>query len=178
MKGDDPKDPHYELVRAFPVPSLNNHDEDSLGVIKDPGNRFSFYNGGNRWTYGRYMKMLVKKHGVALRLTWHYSAVAGDPYYALDCREDDYGWFNTNIDGELVPSIDILGKILPGLKDYRYLSTLDRLIRERPDHPATAEAKKLFEEMMDLEAGAERSRTVDFEADRAKVVAAIEALLK
>lgn len=80
MQGDDPKNPHYELVRALPVPSLNIHDERSVAVIKDAGGWFSFYNGGNHWTFGRYMKMLVKRHHLALRLTWHFNVVAGDPY--------------------------------------------------------------------------------------------------
>ena len=155
-------------MRALQIPSLNSHDEASLGVIKDAGGRFSFYNGGNRWTYGRYMKMLVVKHALALRLSWHYNVVAGDPYYALDCREDDYCWFNTNAKGELVPALRMMGQIQPGLNDYRYLSTLERLIKEKPGHPKRAAAKQLFDEMMDLKAGTDRNRKVDFEADRAK----------
>jgi hypothetical protein len=177
MTGNDPKDPHYELVRGLQIPSLNNHDEQSLAVIRDAGGKFSFYNGGNRWTYGRYMKALVRKHQLALRLTWHYNVVAGDPYYALDCREDDYCWFNTNPEGELVPSLQILGSILPGLNDYRYLSTLERLLKENPRHANHAKAQAVFDEMVDLQAGADRNREVDFEADRAKVVEAILAML-
>ncbi|HUV38255.1 MAG TPA: hypothetical protein VMY39_01515 [Planctomycetota bacterium] len=178
MSGNDPKDPHYELCRALQIPSLNIHDEASLGVIKDAGGRFSFYNGGNRWTFGRYMKMLVVKHDLALRLTWHCNVVAGDPYYALDCREDDYCWFNTDAAGELVPSLQMLGQIQPGLNDYRYFSTLQRLVKEKAGHPNHAAAKKLFDEMVDLKAGTDRNRKVDFEADRAKVAAAIQSLLK
>ncbi|HUW57295.1 MAG TPA: hypothetical protein VMZ92_11730 [Planctomycetota bacterium] len=178
MTGDDPKNPHYELCRALQIPSLNLHDEASLAVIKAAGGRPSFYNGGNRWTYGRYMKMLVVKHDLALRLTWHYNCVAGDPYYALDCREDDYCWFNTNEKGELVPSMSILGQILPGLNDYRYLSTLQRLLKEKPGHRNAAAARKVFDEMVDLKAGTDRGRQVDFAADRATVVEAITSLLK
>jgi len=178
MRGNDPKNPHYELVRALQIPSLNGHDEASIGVIKDAGGRLSFYNGGNRWTYGRYMKMLVVRHDLALRLSWHYNVVAGDPYYALDCREDDYCWFNTNEEGELIPSLSMLGQIQPGLNDYRYFSTLQRLIKEKPGHPNAAAAKKLFDEMMDLKAGTDRNRKVDFASDRAKVAAAIVSLLK
>ena len=178
MSGNDPKNPHYELVRALQIPSLNGHDEASIAVIKQAGGRFSFYNGGNRWTFGRYMKMLVHRHQLALRLTWHYNVVAGDPYYALDCREDDACWFNTNARGELVPSMSILGQILPGLNDYRYLSTLERLIKEKPGHRNIDPAKRVFGEMMDLRAGTDRGYPVDFEADRTKVAAAIESLLK
>ncbi|MFQ5809473.1 MAG: hypothetical protein ACE5JM_07630, partial [Armatimonadota bacterium] len=53
MTGDDPEDPHYELVRALQIASLNRHDEKSIAIIHDAGGTFSFYNGGNRWTYGR-----------------------------------------------------------------------------------------------------------------------------
>ncbi|MFQ5810861.1 MAG: hypothetical protein ACE5JM_14690, partial [Armatimonadota bacterium] len=119
-----------------------------------------------------------RRHELALRLTWHYNVVAGDPYYALDCREDDYCWFNTNADGDLVPSLRILGNVLPGLNDYRYLSTLERLLGEKPGHPDHARAKAVFDEMMDLQAGTDRDREVDFEADRQRVVEAILALLE
>ena len=33
--------------------------------------------------------------GLKFRLAWHWNIVAGDPYYALDCREDDYAWANS-----------------------------------------------------------------------------------
>ena len=185
MRGDDPKDPHYELVRALPIASLNLHDDKSLAVIRKAGNGFSFYNGGNRWTYGRYMKMLVLKGDLKLRLSWHWNIVAGDPYYALDCREDDYCWYNTDETGRLVPSLRFLAQIRPGLYDYRYLSTLQRLLKENPGHPAAARARKVFEEMMDLTAGKDRpafrhraaGRLGEYEADRQKVTSAILALL-
>jgi hypothetical protein len=185
MTGADPNNPHYALVRALPVASMNGHDAASIKVAQDAGNRFSFYNNGNRWTYGRYMKMLVVKHQLALRLTWHFNVVAGDPYYALDCREDDYCWYNTNSRQEMVPSVSLLGSILPGLNDYRYLSTLQRLLKDRPDHSKAAEARKVFDAMMDLTAGKDVNvyqerrgpRLAEYERDREAVVKAIESLL-
>lgn len=183
MEGADPKNPHYQLACALPMPSLNGHDEASLRALREAGNRFSFYNGGNRWTYGRYMKMLVVKHQLALRLSWHYNIVAGDPYYALDCREDDYCWFNTDADRTMIPSISWLGQILPGLNDYRYLSTLQRLLKEKPNHPAAAEARKVWNHMIDLKAGADcrgegsdSANAASFDADREAVVKAIQSL--
>jgi len=187
MRGNDPKDPHRQLVEALPIPSLNLHDEASLAVLRQAGNRFSFYNSGGRWTFGRYMKMLVVRHGMALRLTWHYNIVAGDPYYALDCREDDYCWYNTDARRTMVPSMSFLSDVLLGLNDYRYLSTLERLLRERPDHPGAAAARKVWEEMMNLTAGKDRqppasaddpSGVRTYERDRQAVIAAIEGLLK
>lgn len=179
LVGDDPDDPHLALARTLPVPSLNRHDRRSLQAIVAAGNRPAIYNNGNRWTFGRYLKMLVVRQQLALRLAWHFNATAGDPYYALDCREDDYCWFNSNARMDLVPSVTFLADILPGLNDYRYLTTLQRLLRERPDHPAAAAARKVFEAMIDLEPGRDLARpdgSVRYEADRSAVAAAITAL--
>jgi len=131
MTGSDTNDPHYKLLATFPITALGIHDEESIGVIHGAGNRFASYNGGDRWTYGIYLRMLAKKHKPALRLDWHYNINVGDPYYALDCREDDYCWYNTNADGEMIPSLDMLRDAIPGLNDYRYLATLERLIGEK-----------------------------------------------
>ena len=178
MEGNDPKNDHYELVKALLMPSLNLHDEGSLAVIREAGNEFSFYNGSTRWTLGRYMKFLVKKHNLKLRLVWHLNAIAGDPYYALDCREDDYCWFNTNANGDLVAACPFAGPLIAGMNDYRYLSTLERLLKEKAGHPAAGEAQKLFDEMMDLKAGTDRDRAGNFDEDRKRVAAAIAALLR
>ena len=179
MIGKDPKDPHYDLVRALLMPSLNNHDQDSLSVLEKAGNRFSFYNGESRWTYGRYMKMLKYRHKLALRLSWHFNIVAGDPYYALDCREDDYNWFNTDANQNMVPSILLLGQIIPGLNDYRYLSTLERLLNEKPAHPFAAKARKVLDEMMAITASCDRDGPEDsknFEKNRASIIDSIVSL--
>jgi len=182
MTGEDPKDPHRELVAALPIASLNTHDEASIAAIRRSGSRFSFYNGADRWTYGRYMKMLVARHEMCLRLVWHFHVCVGDPYYALDCREDDYCWFNTDADGEMVPSIKFLSQIQPGLNDYRYLSTLQRRIAASPDHANAAKARAVWRQMIDLKAGTDRptgarrrkaGKLADYEADRQKVIDAI-----
>ncbi len=187
LHGNDPKDPHLALAQALPLAALNNHDEEAIRAIQSAGNAFAFYNGGNRWTHGRYMKMLVAKHRLALRLSWHFNVVAGNPYSALDCREDDYCWFNTNAAGELIPSLDFLVDVLPGLNDYRALTTLDRLLRENPNHPAAAAAQKVYEEMIALSPGGtdrqvaeirhREGKLDDYDKDRARVDSAIESLL-
>ncbi len=185
LEGSDPKDPHYELVKALPIPSLNLHDEASLKLIKDSGNRLSFYNGGSRWCFGRYMRMLSDKHGLALRLIWHYYAGAGDPYYGLDSREDDYCWFNTDETQTMVPSVALLTNVTQGLNDYRYLATLKRLLKEKPGHPAAAEARKVYDEMVDLVPGKDRfadsvrvgEKARLWDEDREKISKAIVSLL-
>ena len=178
MTGDDPKSPHYELVKALPIPSLNNHDEKAIKVAADAGNTFSFYNGGTRWTFGRYMKMLTVKYKMDMRMNWHFNICAGDPYYALDTREDDYCWFNTDAQQNLVPSLSMMRHIIPGLNDYRYLSTLQRLLKEKKDSPAAAEAQKVFDAMMDLAPGKDRPEPKDYDPQRAEVVKAILMLVQ
>ncbi|MFB3891634.1 MAG: hypothetical protein ACE15C_06375 [Phycisphaerae bacterium] len=172
---------HASLAGALSMPSLNNHDEAAIKLIQDKGHKFSFYNGGTRWTYGRYMKALVLKYGLAYRATWHLNAIAGNPYYALDCREDDYCFYNTNQKQELVPSLTLLANILPGVNDYRYLSTLQRLLKEKADSPAAAEARKVFDDQINLVAGKDRPGPKDqagFDADRQAVTKAILSLVE
>jgi hypothetical protein len=179
MEGNDPKNVHYQLVKSLGMPSLNLHDEASIKMIQDDGHRFSFYNGGNRWTYGRYMKALVVKYGLAYRTSWHYNVVAGDPYNALDCREDDFCWYNTDENQTLTPSLSLLAEIQPGLNDYRYLTTLQRLIKEKPTSPAAASAKKVWDQQINLIAGKDRAKpnAAELNADRENVTKAIQSLL-
>lgn len=167
-----------DLIKALPIITVNLHDEVGIKAIKDAGNRFSFYNGGNRWTMGRYLKMLVTKHQMMYHLIWHFNAIKGDPYNALDSREDDYCWFNTDEKQTMVPSLSFLQTVIAGVNDYRYLSTLERLLKEKPDHPAAAEARKVFDDMMNLTPGKDRDNFGDFDKDRAAVTAAIESMMK
>ena len=104
----------------------NGHDEAGVKLLHDAGSDWAFYNGGNRWTYGTYMYKAAKQFGMKFRLSWHWNAVAGDPYYALDCREDDYAWCNSSPDGELIPAVEF-ERLREGLDDYRRLLTLSRL---------------------------------------------------
>lgn len=193
MTGNDPTDSHYELVRALPLPSLTLFDEASLGVIKDAGNAFGFYNGGNRWTFGFYMKMLRDRHALALRLNWHFNIAVGNPYYALDCREDDYCWFNTNTRGEMVPSLSFLQEMVPGLNDYRRLLELDTRLalakkalaggaadgKKQALEAAVAAGDKVTAKVDALRAGREGAKPpADVDAERAELTAAILALIQ
>ena len=119
------------------MPDMNGHNEPSIEMIHRAGSDWAFYNGGNRWTYGIYMYKAAKQFDMKFRLSWHWNATAGDPYYALDCREDDYAWCNANADGELIPSLEFERQMRGGIDDYRYLLTLARLAGEK--HDAAAE---------------------------------------
>ena len=93
---------HFALSEALHTPALNLHDEALVNRLRSSGAVWAFYNEGSRWTFGEYLFKAAKEFNLQYRLTWHWNIVAGDPYYALDSREDDYAWANASPDGELV----------------------------------------------------------------------------
>ena len=95
FRGDKRDDPHFRLSRRLHVADWNRHDEAGVKLLHEAGGDWAFYNGGNRWTYGVYMYKAAKqyRHEVP-RCRGTGTPSAGDPYYALDCREDDYAWCN------------------------------------------------------------------------------------
>jgi len=181
LASSDPKDEHFDLVKSLPIASLNLHDEGGIKLIHEAGHKFSFYNGGNRWTFGRYMKALQAHYGLMFRATWHFRDVYGDPYYDLDARSQDFvAFYNADAAGNLVPSMDLLADLLPGLNDYRYLSTLERLLKEKADSPAAAAARGVYEAQIKLVPGTDREAPKDpakYTSDRKAVVDAIQSLL-
>ncbi len=181
VESASPDDPHLDLARALRVPNLNGHDDRAIKAIKAAGDSWAFYNGGSRWTFGAYMFKCVQQYGMAFRLSWHWNVAAGDPYYALDCREDDYAWVATNARRELIPSIHFERDIREGIDDYRYMLTLSCLIRARPNHSGAKEANRLLSEKLAAFRLGERDHdakwpTTEYAAYRLKLAAAIEAL--
>jgi hypothetical protein len=147
FRGSDVKDPHFRLSRALHVADWNGHDLASVKLQQGAGSEWAFYNNGSRWTYGVYLYKAAKKHGMKFRVSWHWNAVAGDPYYALDCREDDYAWCNSSPEGELIPAVHF-ERLREGLDDYRRLLTLARLAKEQAGTPAATEGEKLIAEVL------------------------------
>lgn len=143
FSGNDRNDPHFQLARAFHVANWNDHDEAAVALLRDAGSDWAFYNGGNRWTFGYYLYKAAKQFNLKFRLSWHWNAAAGDPYYALDCREDDYAWCNATPDAQLVPAIHF-EQLRAGLNDYRHLLTLARLAQEKKGTPAATAAERLI----------------------------------
>ncbi len=182
FSGSDRQDPHFRLSRALHVADWNDHDEASVNLLHQAGGDWAFYNGGNRWTYGTYLYKAAKPFGMKFRLAWHWNAAAGDPYYALDCREDDYAWCNASPDGRLIPSVEF-ERLREGLDDYRRLLTLARLAAEHPGKPAAGAAHELIDRRLaafhlgqrDHDALFPRSDWAEF---RRRVDDAIEALRK
>ena len=149
-----PEDPEVALCRALPIADLNGHDARSIAALLKAGG-WAFYNGQDRWTYGVYMFMLRQKYDMQFRFGWHWNNCAGDPYYALDCREDDYSWANSNARRELVTSLQF-ERLREGVDDYRYLLTLRRLANGQPANPAAAGVKALLDKVLALTPGADR----------------------
>lgn len=180
--GKDKANPHFILSKALHVADWNDHDEDSVALLHEAGADWAFYNGGNRWTYGDYMYKAARQFRMKFRLAWHWNATAGDPYYALDCREDDYAWCNATPSGDLVPSIEF-ERNREGLDDYRRLLTLERLAARKPDAPASQAAAQLIRERMAAFKLGQRNHDAlfgagDWTAFRRKVDDAIESLRK
>jgi hypothetical protein len=146
LSSHEASDPRFVLAKALGIANLNQHDEASVQSLRKEGGRWAFYNGGNRWTYGVYLYKAAKEFGLEFRLAWHWNAVAGDPYYALDCREDDYSWVNAGPE-ELVPSVEFF-RITAGLDDYRCLLTLARLANSKAGTPAAKVAQELIRSRM------------------------------
>jgi hypothetical protein len=140
-------DPHFLLSRQLHVADWNLHDEASVKLQHEAGSDWAFYNDGNRWTYGVYLYKAAKQHGLKFRLAWHWNAAAGDPYYALDCREDDYAWCTAGPGGELLSTVHF-ERLREGLDDYRRLLTLARLAKEKAGSPAAREADKLLADVL------------------------------
>ncbi|MCC7490907.1 MAG: hypothetical protein IT204_01090 [Fimbriimonadaceae bacterium] len=144
LTGAAAADPHLALAQSVKIANLNTHDPAAIQAIRAGGGQWAFYNGGNRFTLGLYMLKAVREAGMAFRLSWHFNATAGDPYYALDSREDDYAWVVSNARGELLPTLELRQQVQAGLTDYRAAATLERLLRERPTHPAAPAARQLL----------------------------------
>jgi hypothetical protein len=143
----DVNDPNFQFARNLHLPMLSGYDEAGIRLLESSGGEWAYYNGGSRWTFGEYLYKAATEFDAKFRLAWHWHAVAGDPYYALDCREDDYAWANATPDRRLVFSVDFM-RIAAGVDDYRYLLTLARLAKSRPREPAAQQAAALIARRM------------------------------
>ena len=178
----DTKDDHFRLAKALHVATLGNHPPEAVEAIQKAGGSWAFYNGGNRWTFGDYMYKAAREHQMQFRLSWIWNLTMGDPYFALDSREDELSWFNVSPDGRLVPSLHV-EFLREGLGDCRRLITLEKLAAAKADTEAGKAGQKLIADRMasfklgqrdhDLLFGAE-----DWAAFRAKINDAIEAMRK
>lgn len=174
----DAKDPHFALAEALQIPALSLFDEEHIRELRKHGDDWAYYNNGSRWTFGEYLYKSAKEFNLKFRVAWHWNASAGDPYYALDCREDDYAWANATPDERLIPSLDFL-RITAGITDYRYLLTLARLAKEKTGTPASEAAQRLIDRRMKSFGLGEYNKPIkaeDWVAFRSEITHAIDAL--
>ena len=73
--------------------------------------------------------------------------MAGDPYYALDCREDDNAWCNSSPDGQLIRAVSF-ERLREGLDDYRYMLTLAQSAKAKKGSPEAVAAQKLIDDRL------------------------------
>jgi hypothetical protein len=178
LPGSDPGGFHFSLAQALSVPALTLHDETGVNRLRAAGGAWAFYNQGSRWTFGEYLYKAAKEFNLQYRLAWHWNVAAGDPYYALDCREDDYSWAAAAPDGQLLLSVEFL-RIAAGLTDYRYLLTLARLAKEKAGTPEALAAEQLISRRMAAFHLGDSTRSLtaaDWRTFREEVGAAIESL--
>ena len=171
---------HFRLAKALHIANLNLHSEASVKAIQDAGGEWSFYNGGNRWTFGDYMYKAAKQYAMKFRISWHWNLTGGYPYYALDAREDEYCWCNGSPDGTLIPAVEFELQ-REGIGDYRRLLTLARLAKDKAGTPAAQAAEKLIAERLASFTLGQRDHDALFGADdwvqfRTKTNDAIEGL--
>ena len=136
-------DANFALARALQVATLGTFSEEWINLLHRQGGQWAFYNGGARWTYGDFLYKAAKEFGLKFRVAWHWNASAGDPYYALDCREDDFACATAGPDGQLMPSVQF-EQISEGVDDYRHLLTLARLVKAKAGSAAAQAGEALL----------------------------------
>ena len=126
------------------------------------------------------MYKCVKQFDMKFRPCWHWNCNAGDPYYPLDAREDDFAWCNATPDGRLISSI-YFERLREGLTDYRIMLTLDSLAKEKVNTPAGKDAQKLIDDRLAAFKLGQRDHddlfgTADYEQFRSKMLDLIDKL--
>jgi hypothetical protein len=141
--GGNPSDPNFVLARTLTIPALGAFDEAGIKKLREQGGDWAFYNQADRWSYGTYLYKAATQFGSKFRIAWHWNIVAGDPYYALDSREDDFCWANSTPDKQLIPSLEF-ARLSAGVDDYRELLTAARLAKAKAGTPAAKAAESLI----------------------------------
>ena len=99
---------------------IKTNDVGSLtALLKSDKKTWSFYNSANRASFGFGLFRLRQQTALQSRLAWNWNQNAGNPYFALDAREDDVNWCNSLRSGDLQCTVFLRRHILEGLNDYR-----------------------------------------------------------
>jgi hypothetical protein len=134
---------HQALFHELDAVVLNSHSALELAEARRLGKEVYLYNQGrSRYTFGLYLWNEVHAGAMGL-VQWHAWLVHGYQFFDLDGREPDAGLLVRTPDGWR-PTLD-LERARQGIYDYRYLVTLERLLREATGTPAAAEAERYLE---------------------------------
>ncbi len=95
------------------------------------------------WTFSDYRYKAARQFRMKFHIAWRWNVVAGDPHYALDCREDDDAWCNSSPGGQPIPSVHF-ERLREGWDDYRRLLTAARLSKEQAGMPAVEATEELI----------------------------------
>ncbi|MBC7741475.1 MAG: hypothetical protein H7061_04705, partial [Bdellovibrionaceae bacterium] len=117
-----------ELYSKSQLPFLNLFDMDKL---KSDQKNWIYYNAADRSSFGFGLFRLRQQTALQARIAWNWNQNAGNPYFALDAREDDINWCNSLKDGQLQCSVFLKRHILEGLNDYRLALLLKTLKSEK-----------------------------------------------
>ena len=128
-----------EYFKVMPV-SITHLNETALKLTKEAGKEIWVYDGsrtrsaGGRWSYA------AAKAGLKGYLTNGYLYVNSDPYF--DFSDDEASWCVVYPSRNGVNDSVVYERLAEGINDYRYLSTLERLIaKAKADNKAPDLAK-------------------------------------
>jgi len=138
---------NFKLAKSLDVVMLNKHTQKSITELTQNNIQWGFYNQSSRWTFGEYLYKATTRFKLKFRIAWHWNMRLGNPFYALDSREDDYAWVHVNPEGQLMPEVDFM-RLAMGLVDYRLFLTLQHLIDENPHHPQAQQAQHFIKQRL------------------------------
>ncbi len=169
---DKTDDLQFALAKSVHMANLDKHTKQSVSMLRKARKDWGYYNDARRFSFGVYLFKAVNEYDLKMRLGWHWNVVLGDPYYPLDCREDDFAWANSSPDGDLVTSVFFEREMHEGLDDYRYLRTLSILAETKNDH----DAQRLVDDYMSRFTIGDTNEDFDFTKFRREVAATIDKL--
>ena len=143
------------LLKTVPFPLLNLFNGAALSFMQRTGKQWGFYNRASRSTFGFYLYRLRAQTPLNYRLAWNWNQNAGNPYFALDSREDDYNWCNSTPQGDLLCTVFLDRHVREGLDDYRYALTLARRLAQIREPIVLQKGRELLQKVLGFPPGEE-----------------------
>jgi hypothetical protein len=118
--------------------SLMGGNIESISAVQEEPNIYRFCTGALLWR--------MRAGGTFLKV---WRDPFGDPYHPFDYHCGEFGDLAApaSTNWPTMNSTVLLEGIREGILDYRYLITLEHLLKESPNHPAAPAAKKLLQEL-------------------------------